>query len=685
MVGYQSNGYKILDIQTNKFLIARDVIFDETNFETSRPKLDERVETLRTKLNESSQSENPISSKMPKTAINDLSLKVVQCPKEPAHFKAGSKSIPKIDKSVTTTDNEHNSKFISLPNETQNTVFRRSERIKNLPPISYNEEQNINNNFLTCALSLICTIPQSYHEIKNRDDKLQWEQAINCEINSLLLNNTWSLVRRPPNKNIVDCKWIFTIKNDAYGNPSKYKARLVARGFSQQYLLDYNETFAPVARITTFRFLIILANQYNLLLHHMDVQTAYLNGILEEEIYMRVPEGVKAEKGQVCRLNKSLYGLKQSARCWFERFDGVLKEHGFRNSLVDRCLYFLDRGNIHVNIYVVLYVDDLLIATADKKTMINFKIYLMNHFKMKDLNEVTLFLGIRVNRQKGQITLDQSLYLQTVLNKFNMADCKAVNTPLPSKLNYTDLNSDKNIDAPCRNLIGCLMYVMLCTRPDLCTAINLLSRYQNKNNKELWLCLKRVLRYIKGSLELKLIYRQNNNFHNLLIGFVDSDWGNNETDRRSTTGFIFKLFESCTLCWNTKRQNSVAVSSTEAEYMALFEGVREAAYLKSLLTDVNIKILKPVIIYEDNNSCIAIATHPVYHKRSKHIDIKYHFIREQIEQHKVILQYIPTGDQLADVLTKPLPFPRFAHLRVQMGLEEIPEDSKLSDSLDCNY
>lgn len=239
---------------------------------------------------------------------------------------------------------------------------------------------------------------------------------------------------------------------------------------------------------------------------------------------------------------------------------------------------------------------------------------------------------------------------------------------MSNSLNYNALNSDENIDVPCRNLIGCLMYIMLCTRPDLSTAVNILSRYSNKSNEELWKCLKRVLRYLKGTVNLKLTFTKNLNCNNMFLGYVDSDWAGSTIDRKSTTGYLFKMFKESLINWSTKKQNSVAASSTEAEYMALFEAVREAIWLKSFLNELKIEINDPIKIFEDNQGCISIAKNPSCHKRSKHIDIKYHFSREQIEKKLITIEYIPTAEQLADMLTKSLSIARFKLLRTQMGL-----------------
>lgn len=683
LVGYEPNGYKVWDVETEKFSVVRDVIVDETNFLVSRPlakpegvNLENSSTSSKTGLSDLIKISSKSVSKSDNTKsdtvdsrLEEKRQKICELGNEINKFDTktnkyiNEKSVIKTDKSAEPASNNSLCPLSLSPKP----ELRRSDRIKNHPPVTYKEDDLLND-YLMCAQSIVCKIPTCYQDLKNTDDRSKWEQAIQEEINSLLINNTWSLVTKPDNKNIVDCKWVFTLKNDEFGNPSKYKARLVARGFSQEYLKDYDETFAPVARISSLRFIIAFSNQYNLLLHHMDVKTAFLNGELKEEIFMKIPEGVKSNPNKVCKLNKALYGLKQSARCWFQVFEKALKEKGFKNSSVDRCIYILDGKNISENIYVVLYVDDIVIATAKNETMQSFKNYLANKFHMVDLKEIKLFLGIKIERTDNMITMSQSAYIKTILNKFNMHDCKPVSTPLPSKLNYTALNSEEKYDSPCRNLIGCLMYVMLCSRPDLSTAVNILSRYQNKNNKELWQCLKRILRYLKGTINFKLTYSRGD-FTNILSGYVDSNWGgDDDTDRKSTTGYLFKLFDRCVICWNTKRQASVAVSSTEAEYMALFEAVKEALWLKSLATSINIIISEPIIIYEDNNGCISIANNPTNHKRSKHINIKYHFSREQIEKGEVKLMYLSTDNQIADVLTKPLPKAKFEEFRVGLGL-----------------
>lgn len=687
LVGYMQNGYKIFNPESGKFIVARDVIFDEFTYKKSRQELKNNMITIGNEIINTDKNvpiigaDNISAGGADGKSVGNITpgktgeekckqtLKEIGVPEN--CIQGQTSSVEDVSEPESESSNESPCSSNKLRKLNSMQDVRRSKRLQNKPIISYKDHDFDVNNYFISDKMINDEIPKCYQDVAKNVFRTKWEEAIKDELKSLKQNETWTLVQQPENVNIVDNKWVFTIKGDSNGKWVKYKARLVARGFSQIKSLDYDETFAPVARIGTFRCVLALANQHELLIHQMDVKTAFLNGILKENIYMRVPEGVAVQTNNVvCKLNKALYGLKQSARCWYECFNTIMIERGFQNSPADNCLYFLDRGHVHKNIYIILYVDDLVIATKDINTMNNFKRFLLKQFEMVDLKEINYFLGIKIERTNSEISLDQTTYLKSILKKFNMSECNPVSTPLPVKLNYSELNSEDNYDAPCRNLIGCLMYAMLCTRPDLCTAVNLLSRYQNKCNKELWLCLKRVLRYVKGTIDIKLIYKRNKNYGEKLTGYVDADWASNELDRRSTTGCLFKLFENCTVTWITRRQNSVAVSSTEAEYMAVFEAVKEVLWIKSLLNSINVNMSEPITLYEDNQSCIAMANNPVGHKRSKHIDIKYHFIREQVEKNIVCLKYLPSGHQEADLLTKSLPPHQFRELREKMGLEE---------------
>lgn len=328
----------------------------------------------------------------------------------------------------------------------------------------------------------------------------------------------------------------------------------------------------------------------------------------------------------------------------------------------------LDRGHVKKNIYVILYVDDIVIICGDLNVLEKFKQTLAQKFQMRDLKEIRWFLGIRISKQSNKVSLDQSAYINELLRKYNMQDCNSHQTPIPSNLNWEGLNSDEPCEYNCQSLLDSFMYLMLCTRPDLSFAINIISRFVGKNNITVWNYLWGTLRYLKGTEDLKLVYERNpHDKVRLFTGYADSDYANNVIDRRSTTGYVFKMFDNCCITWSTKKQNSVASSSTEAEYMALFEAVREAKWLKSLAESINLKVCK-TLIYEDNMGCISIAGNSVNHNRTKHIDVRYHFVRERLEDGTIELKHIDTKNQLADTLTKPLTEEKFLNSRDNFGL-----------------
>lgn len=306
-------------------------------------------------------------------------------------------------------------------------------------------------------------------------------------------------------------------------------------------------------------------------------------------------------------------------------------------------------------IFVLIYVDDLLICGSCENQITKFKALLHKNFKMKDLGIANNFLGININQNidNGVVILNQKKYLEKILQKFQMLNCKEISTPIEQNLKFDILNrthsENEQIENKCRQLIGSLLYACSATRPDLCVAVSFLSRYQHCASQMLYKFLKRVLRYVKGTLNLSLIYKCNQKGN--LIGNVDADWAGDTKDRKSTSGFIFKIF-NCPVSWCTKKQLSVSLSSTEAEYIALSVAITEGCWLKYLLNDFGYEMM--IDIFEDNQSVIKIAQNNESNKRLKHLDIRYHFIVEKVTNKKVRLNYIKSNENVADLFTKPL-------------------------------
>ena len=503
----------------------------------------------------------------------------------------------------------------------------------------------------------------------------QWEKAIREEYDSIIKNRTWTLVPRPANRNIVSCKWVFKHKLDENGRIIRWKARLVARGFTQVYGMDYLDTFAPVAKMASLRILFAVAAEEDLEIQQMDVITAFLGGNLEEEIFMEQPEGFMIGNGDmVCLLGKSLYGLKQSARIWNIRIHRYLKAIGFTQSQSDHCVYI----NNTTGIILAMWVDDLIIFGKDMSTIDELKQQLRSEFEMKDLGDLKYFLGVHVtrNRQNRQLTIDQTTYIQMLLEKFDMQNCNAVSTPfaIGTKLKQAS-DGDILVDQrEYQSIVGSLMYAMLCTRPDLAFAISQLSQFNSKPTSGHYAAAKHVLRYLKGTSNLTITYGKD---IMMLELYSDSDYASNE-DRKSISGYIGMLCGGA-ISWQSKKQPTVALSTTEAEYMALVQATKESIWIQRLLRELGRTTEDHKVIYGDNQGSIALANNPQYHARTKHIDIQYHFIRECVENGQIQLEYCPTEDMIADGLTKALTKDKHWKLARKMGLEEKDAKEHLSN------
>lgn len=458
-------------------------------------------------------------------------------------------------------------------------------------------------------------------------------------------------IKNSPHKNLINCKWVFRIKRNEQGNILKYKTRLVARGFLQQEGFDYNETYAPVARLTTLRTLLAVSNFKHYHIEQLDVKSAFLHGEIEEEIYMSIPEGFQ-NAGEVCRLNKALYGLKQAPFCWNKKFDCFIRTEQFIKSKSDPCLYLKKLSES--NIYLLLYVDDIIIVSDNKREINDLKVKLQNKFEMQDMRKLKNFLGINIKFDEKGMYLCQKSYIESILRRFNLSNCKPMKTPMEVGVfeinECTDTeNKSSEENWPIRELIGALMYLMLATRPDIAFAVNLCSRFQSKPSQLLWQKLKRILRYLQGTVEYKLFYPNDDN--NLLVGYADADWAGDLEGRKSTTGYLFKIV-GCVVSWTTRKQSTVALSSTDAEFAALCEAAKEGVWLVSLLEDLSFQ--KTVFtIFEDNQSCMRL-TIKFEHKRLKHVDVKFNYIKDLITDNVLKVMYVDTNNQGADVLTKSL-------------------------------
>lgn len=505
-------------------------------------------------------------------------------------------------------------------------------------------------------------VPHSVEEAMACDDVESWKAAMKDEYLSFKENDAWTLVDLPPDLKPVKCKWIFKIKKDKR-NVNQYKARLVAKGFTQRYGIDYTETFSPVVRNSTIRMLLALSVELDLEISHLDVSTAFLNGELKETIYMEQPEGfvVKGKEDKVCLLKRAVYGLKQSSRTWNEKVNDTLLSLDFIRSKTEPCVYFRNKNK---NIFIIaIYVDDFLLFSNDKEEEAHIKGELMSTFKMKDLGDAQQVLGMRIRRKKNELLLDQTQYIDKILERFNMSDAKPCATPAEPGISLLKANKEDD-SYPYRELTGCLMYLAMTCRPDIGHIASVLSQYNNCYTDEHWKASKRVLRYLKGTKNLCLCYSKGNTN---LIGYVDADWANDKQDRRSYTGLVFKLGGS-TITWESRKQQTVALSSTEAEYLALSDGAKEGKYIKALLLEL-IGKNEPVVIYNDNQSAQKLSENHILNKRTKHIDIRYHFVREAVEEGSILLRYLPTEDMIADIMTKSLSGPKHTKYLTLLGLK----------------
>jgi hypothetical protein len=434
--------------------------------------------------------------------------------------------------------------------------------------------------------------------------------AMQKEFKSMDKHGVFQPTRLPQGRAAIRPLWVFSVKQDADGFVERFKARLVGQGNTQRPGQDYNETFAPVARKDTVRALLAVAAAEDYELKQLDVETAFLNGDLEEEIYMRAPPGFELPPGcNVIRLLKAIYGLKQASRVWNQRLHKSFTALGLVRSDADACLYV--RRTVLNILIVALIVDDMIVATDSLEEFYNLRRGLEKEYGIEDKGDLRWCLGILIQRDRAArtITLSQERYIQDMLMRHKMDKSKAqsipadVSKPLSKSMSPTTEEAKKEmVSVPYRNLVGELMYLADTTRLDIFFQVCSLSRFNNNPGKEHWIAAKKVLRYLKGHMNVVITYGPG---EVKLEGFTDADYGGDRDGRRSTTGYLFRCGpKSSPFSWRAKLQPTVAQSTAEAEYMAAAAAANQAIWLRRLFKDLGYEQTGPTVLHEDNQSCI---------------------------------------------------------------------------------
>ncbi|GJU36003.1 putative ribonuclease H-like domain-containing protein [Tanacetum coccineum] len=491
-----------------------------------------------------------------------------------------------------------------------------------------------------------------------------WVEAMQEELLQFKLQEVWVLCDLPEGKRVIGTKWVFRNKRDERGTIIKNKARLVAQGYRQEEGVDYDEVFAPVARIEAIRLFLAFASFMGFTVYQMDVKSAFLYGNITEEVYVKQPPGFEdpAHPNKVYRVVKALYGLHQAPRAWYERLSTFLLKHGYRRGAIDKTLFIKkDRRDIML---VQVYVDDIIFGSTKSSMVKDFEDLMQKEFKMSSMGELTFFLGLQVKQSNGGIFLSQDKYVKDILNKFDFRTIKPASTPIEAHKSLGKDEEGEDVDVHLyRSMIGCLMY-LTASRPDIMFAVCLCARFQVTPKVSHLHAVKRIFRYLKHQPKLGLWYPKDSPFH--LEAFSDSDYAGDNHDRRSTSGGCQYLGRRL-VSWQCKKQTIVAISSTEAEYVAAASCCAQVLWMQNQLLDYGFNFMNTEI-HIDNESTICIVRNPVLHSKTKHIQIRHHFIRDCYEQRLINVVKVHTDDNVADLLTKGFDLARFNFLVVTIGM-----------------
>jgi transposase InsO family protein len=721
LVGYESGSkaYRLWNPATRSITVSASVRFDESDF-PNRPKeiTPTPLTVSSSKLPASvhvpwiSSDEDPLPSSPPaativeddKRAVTSPSSSTPQSPTCPSSSSTSQPPSPtRATRAPSTPPPQQPTEPPPSPNPEPRTSKRERKRVDRYDPsgktgkdsglyeISKPEgdlEEKFVEAYLRLAELAATTVPsptssepRNYQEAVSGPDAEKWKAAINEEITSLEELETWEVVPIPKDRKVISCKWVWRIKTDAQGQPARYKARLVARGFTQVPGLDFTDTFAPVTRLETIRLLFALAVEKDWEVRQIDVKTAYLHGELDEEIYMEAPEGYDVPEGHCLRLLKALYGLKQAGRQWYRKLKETLGEFSLTQVANEPNTFVTHKyvDGVKRTLVLPVYVDDLF-PMGDKVLTDDFEVWVNKYFKTSPPTDASYLLGIRITRDRysetPSLTLDQKGYIDNFLRRLNFIPPSRISpTPLSSssKAQLVKNPSPKEDADPIMiheysSAIGCLMYLMLGTRPDLAFAVGRLSAFSHNPSRDHFLAVGRVLNYVHNSSTVGLrYYRTVNEGAAIPFAHADASYNCCNEDGKSISGHVFFLGNAA-FSWYSKKQSTVATSTMEAEYIAVFAASQQAAWVRHFFELIGFPLSSPLTIHCDNEATLAVSKGEQTHSKSKHLNPKLHSVRERIESNQIELEYVASASNIADVLTKALPEDSFVSHSNSLGL-----------------
>lgn len=483
-----------------------------------------------------------------------------------------------------------------------------------------------------------------------------WISAMHDELHQFERNDVWELVPKPIDTNVIGTKWIFKNKTNEEGVVIRNKARLVAQGHTQVEGIDFDETFAPVARLESIRLMLAVACHMKFKLFQMDVKSAFLNGIIKEEVYVSQPKGFEDPH------KLALYGLKQAPRAWYERLTHFLIQNGFSRGNVDKTL-FVKHDNKQI-LVAQIYVDDIIFGSTSPSLVKYFSNTMQSEFEMSMMGELSYFLGLQVKQLHTGMFISQSKYAKGLVSKFGLESAKHARTPMSTTVKLARDSEGNDVDQTTyRSMIGSLLY-LTASRPDIAFSVGVCARYQACPKESHLSAVKRIIKYVSGTLNYGIWFTHDTTAN--LAGYTDANWAGCADDRKSTSGECFYIGNNL-VSWLSKKHNSISLSTAEAEYIAAGSGCTQLLWMKQMLVDYGIT-QGTITLFCDNTSAINISKNPVQHSHTKHIDIHHHFIRDLVEDGTILLEYLDSEHQKADLFTKPLDYTRFEYLRKSVAV-----------------